>query len=295
MAKKKKDELNTTGETGSFVEGASGSMIPALEDPMGKYDVNTTAEKVYKRDMAIRIVAIILAILLLLIGLGFGCVSILNYGGRFTVSLKGNLYGIQIADNPKFEHPTLQLRGSAIEGMDNITKDWIMNKNGELNVKGRKSPVFQKFEDIDKVYGDHNCMPYYLAYTYAVRNAGVAAKGEDATVDFTATLQIVSAYKGAEKAMRVCVFVDGKPTIYAAPKKGTEKGLESFAADKVFVSDDIIMQQTFTNFKVGDAKRFTVVVWLEGEDPECVNDIMGGDVKLKMDLEVISESSAAGT
>ena len=72
-------------------------------------------------------------------------------------------------------------------------------------------------------------------------------------------------------------------------------GHVNLVGGKVFVSDDIIMQQTFTNFKVGDAKRFTVVVWLEGEDPECVNDIMGGDVKLKMDLEVISESSAAGT
>ena len=293
MAKKKKGELNTTGETGSFVEGASGSMVPALDDPMGKYDVNTSAEKVYKRNKAIRITAIILALLLLLIGIGFGCVSVLNYGGRFTVSMKGNLYGIQLADNEEFKDPTLQLRGSAIEGMDNITKEWILNKNGELNVKGNKDPVYQKFEDIDKVYGDHNGTNY-LAYTFAVRNGGVSAKGEDATVDFTASLKIVSAYKGAEKAIRACVFVDGVPTVYAAPKKGTENGLESFEADKVFVSDDIIMEQTFRGFKVGDVKRFTVVVWLEGEDPECVNDIMGGDVKLKMDLEVISESSADG-
>ncbi len=294
MAKKNKAELNQE-QTGSFNEGASGSMVPALDDPMGKYDVNTSAEKVYKRNMLIRIVAIILALLLLLVGIGFGCVSILNYGGRFTVSLKGNLYGIQIADNEKFDNPTLQLRGSAIEGMDNITKQWILNQNGELNVKGNEAPVFEKFEDIDKVYGDHNCMPYYLAYTYVVRNGGQAAKGKDATVDFNATLRIVSAYKGAEKAMRACVFVDGVPTVYAAPKKGTENGLEAFAADKVFLSDDTIMQQTFNDFKVGDVKRFTVVVWLEGEDPECVNDIMGGDVKLKMDLEVISEASADGT
>ena len=299
MAKKNKAEQNPAQESGSFVEGASGSMVPALEDPMGKYDVNTSAEKVYKRNTAIRITAIILALLLLLVGIGFGCVSVLNYGGRFTVSVKGNLYGIQIADNPKFNNPTLQLRGSAIEAMDNITKEWILNKGGELNFTDRngekhEDPVYETFEDIDKVYGDHNGTNY-LAYTFAVRNGGVAAKGEDATVDFTASLEIVSAYKGADQAIRAAVFVNGKPTIYAAPKKGTSNELEDFAADKVFFSDDIIMKESFKQFKVGDAMRFTVVVWLEGEDPECINEIMGGDVKLKMNLEVTSESSADGT
>jgi len=288
LGKKKKNELNTAEESQSFVAGASGSFIPALDDPMGKYDVNTTAEQIYRRNKMIRIVAIVVGCLTALLALGYFVSSVINAGGRFTVNLKGNLYGIQLADNEDFDNPTLQLHGSPIEEMDNITKKWILNLEGEL---GDDQPVYKTFEDIDKVYGDHNGRNY-LAYTFSVRNAGVEAAGKDATVDYSTSLEIVSSYKGAEKAIRAAVFVDGKPTIYAAPKKGTENGLESFAADKNFLSEDIIMQQTFKDFKVGDTMRFTVVVWLEGEDPECINDIMGGDVKLKMNLEVLSESSA---
>ncbi len=289
MGKKKKEELNAAEEsTQSFVEGASGSFIPALDDPMGKYDVNTTAEQIYRRNKAIRILAIIVGILILLLALGYLIACVINLGGRFTVNLKGNLYGIQLADNEKFNNPTLQLHGSPVEDMDNITKQWILNLDGELG----NDPVYKTFEDIDKVYGDHNGTNY-LAYTFAVRNGGTEVRGgEDATVDYSASLEIVSSYKGADKAIRAAVFVNGKPTVYAAPRKGTENGKEAFAADKTFLSEDIIMQQTFKNFKVGDVTRFTVVVWLEGEDPECVNDIMGGDVKLKMNLEVLSESQA---
>ena len=54
----------------------------------------------------------------------------------------------------------------------------------------------------------------------------------------------------------------------------------------------MVMQYTRKNFKVDESDRYTVVVWLEGEDPECVNDIMGGEVKLKMTLEVLDKEKA---
>lgn len=291
MGKKKKAaQAEEPIQQGGFVPGASGSYIPALDDPTGKYDVNTSAEKVYKRNWLIRIVAIILAALLLLMGIGYACTAVINSAGRFTVSLNGNLYGIQLADNEKFDKPTLQLYGSPIEGMDNITKQWILNKDGQLG----DDPVYEDFAEIDKVYGDHNGTNY-LAYTFAVRNAGEAAKGEDATVDYRAQLEILTAYKGAEHAIRAMVFINGKPTTYAMPQKGTEDKLESFAAEKNFISDSVIMEYNRTGFEVDDSDRYTVVVWLEGEDPECVNEIMGGEVKLKMTLEVIGGSKKASS
>lgn len=286
LARKKKNaEPEVQQPQGSFVQGASGPFIPALsENGMDKYDVNTSAEKVYKRNWLIRIIAIIVGILLILLALGYACTSVINTAGRFTVSMTGNLYGIQLADNEEFNEPTLQLYGSAIEGMDNITKHWLLNQNGELG----DDPVYESYEDIDKVYGDHNGTNY-LAYTFAVRNGGEAVDGEDATVDYMASLEILTAYKGAEEAIRAMVFINGEPTVYAKPQLGTEDVKETFAADENFFSDTIIMQHVRNGFEVGDADRYTVVVWLEGEDPECVNDIMGGEVKLKMNLEVLEE------
>ena len=287
MAKKKKETAAAEQPVNNgFVPGASGPYIPALSpDGMDKYDVNTSAEKVYKRNWLIRILAIIVGILLILLAIGYACTSVINSAGRFTVSMAGNLYGIQLADNEKFENPTLQLYGSAIENMDNITKHWLLNKNGELG----DDPVYESYEEIDKVYGDHNGTNY-LAYTFAVRNGGEQIPGgEDATVDYLASLEVVTAYKGADEAIRVMVFINGEPTVYAKPQVGTENKKETFEADKNFVSDTVVMEHIRRDFKVDESDRYTVVVWLEGEDPECVNDIMGGEVKLKMNLEVLDK------
>ena len=149
-------------------------------------------------------------------------------------------------------------------------------------------PVYEDFNDIDKIWGQHNGKNY-IAYTFGVKNASA---GEDDVVSYRVTLDTNYAYKGADEAVRVAVFKNGVPTIYAKPKKGTPDGLEDFEADKNFVSDDIVMDEIRSDFKVGEMDRYTVVIWLEGEDPECVNDIMGGEAKFSMNFTVIGGKSS---
>ena len=38
------------------------------------------------------------------------------------------------------------------------------------------------------------------------------------------------------------------------------------------------------NFKPGDIDKMTVVIWLEGDDPECVDNILGGEIKISMNI-----------
>ena len=33
-----------------------------------------------------------------------------------------------------------------------------------------------------------------------------------------------------------------------------------------------------------DVDKYTIVVYLEGEDPECVDAIIGGEIKLNMEI-----------
>ena len=35
--------------------------------------------------------------------------------------------------------------------------------------------------------------------------------------------------------------------------------------------------------------KYTVVIWLEGEDPECVDSIKGGEIEYKMIFETIDD------
>ena len=286
MGKKKKDTApEATPQNGTVAsQGDKGPYIPALsmEDQSKKYDVNTTAEKVRKRDWLIRIIALILLILLLIIGIGYCSVTILNKAGRFTVSLVPNEYGIQLSENEDFSDPTLNLSAAPVENMNNITKEWILNQNQELG----DDPTYKSFAALDKVWGEHNGTNY-LAYTFGVRNASADAKD---VVTYKASLNLEYEYKGADEAVRVMVFRNGKPTIYAKPRTSDGKK-ESFEADKSFLEDDIVFEDVRSDFKVGEVDRYTVVIWLEGEDPECVNAIMGGEAKFSMHFDVIGGTS----
>ena len=51
------------------------------------------------------------------------------------------------------------------------------------------------------------------------------------------------------------------------------------------------MDRKITNFKSGSIDKYTVVIWLEGWDPECVDDIMGGEVKLSMNFHIIDKEA----
>ena len=47
-----------------------------------------------------------------------------------------------------------------------------------------------------------------------------------------------------------------------------------------FLSDKIIESEQREELMPGEIDKYTVVIWLEGEDPECVNDILGGTLEL---------------
>ena len=292
LAKKKKDAAPEAQNGTVASQGDKGPYIPALsmEDQSKKYDVNTTAEKVRKRDWLIRIIALILLILLLIIGIGYCSISILNKAGRFTVSLMPNEYGIQLSETEDFQSPTLNLSAAPVTDMNNITRTWILNKNGELG----DDPTYNSFTELANQWGEHNGKNY-LAYTFGVRNAGAEP---DDIVSYRATLIQNYEYKGADEAVRIMVIrktdKGEESVIYAKPRTSDGK-LEKFAADKSFSDPDagVVFEDIRSDFMVGEIDRYTVVIWLEREDPECVNASMGGEAKFSMQFEVIGGGKAA--
>ena len=73
----------------------------------------------------------------------------------------------------------------------------------------------------------------------------------------------------------------GEKTIYAKPRTGSgtaEPGTE------VFNSDVEPVLECRTAFKPGEIDKFTIVIFLEGDDPDCVDSIIGGEMKMHMDI-----------
>lgn len=56
-----------------------------------------------------------------------------------------------------------------------------------------------------------------------------------------------------------------------------------------FESDIIVTRGMNIRIEPDQAHKFTVVLWLEGEDPECTNDIIGGHMGLEMDFALVDQ------
>lgn len=177
--------------------------------------------------------------------------------GNFTINLdRLELFrkGVAIDEDPYFSKPTARLTASTVADATNISIEDIP-------------------DDVADIDGGHNG-DNYMAYTYYVRNAGK----ED--VYYNASIVLDACSKGAEEAVRVAVWHNGKRTIYAMPSATgePEKDCENFESSTVvctFFEED---------FKVGNVDKYTIVIWMEGDDPECVDRIVGGSVEFSMHI-----------
>lgn len=189
---------------------------------------------------------------LVVLALAFGVLFALSFMqenmGNFTINLNRlELFrrGVAIADNGDFNNATALLAADAVDNGTNIAADDLP-------------------DNLDDIDGSHNGKNY-VAYTFYIRNAGKTDLG------YSAKLKVVSASKGVDKAARVRVYRNGEPTTYAAAEP--------------FASKDVVTTISHANFRVGDVDKYTVVIWLDGDDPECVDKIIGGAVEFGFDFD----------
>ena len=259
MAKKKKNDVQPNPS--------------AANDNMGKYSVKTSSKKLNKREALIRILSIILVILLLFLFGLFACTTYIS-NGNFTVTTNADAFnaGIAVSETPDFSNPSRILEGSAFENMREGTYPLL--------------PA-----DLNDYDGSHNFLTeegmYYFTYSFYVKNTGTESAG------YSAKLNLDSATQGADEAVRVMVTFNGESTVYAKPVLGSTSVLEQFA-DKNFVSSRQVVTFANENFEAGAMDIITVAIWFEGEDPECVDDILEGEVKFSMDLNLIEKLDGGG-
>ena len=91
-----------------------------------------------------------------------------------------------------------------------------------------------------------------------------------------------------DDAIRVAIYENGEKTVYAKTKSnGT--GPEG-DCDKEFLSSTIIMRNQKEKFAPKDRDKYTIVIWLEGSDPDCVDAIIGGTIKFTMEFKIIEST-----
>lgn len=181
--------------------------------------------------------------------------------GSFTVRLdKYDMLriGVSLSETPDFKLPTSRLNADAIKSLDNITKADLP-------------------ENLDKTDGKHNGRNY-IAYTFYIKNTGKSS------VSYSSSLNISSVSKNVDAAVRIMLYDESVAVTYAKPKDdltGPEPETEPF------YSQTVVAKKYKANFKPGDIHKYTVVIWLEGNDPDCVDSILGGSMNLEMAFSVV--------
>lgn len=221
--------------------------------------VKVTAEKLDKRKKRLKITKIIVFVSFLVLILAFFILSIVYKGGHFTVtldpnfSLKSGIVLYETKDDIRYRN---KLYAKELEFMDNISGDWLPQ-----NIDSEKD-------------GSHNG-DNYIAYSFYVGNTS------DQTINYWYSMKMLDVIKNVDDAVRIAIYENGVKTVYAK-KNDLTKDAEPDTIP--FYSEKYAVLKQRKDLKPMESDRFTVVIYLEGDDPDCVDAIIGGELKLKMEI-----------
>lgn len=222
--------------------------------------------------------------------------------GHFTINLSSELMkvGFTLSETEDFANPMPQLFSDPVEDA--------------LCISFASIP-----EDVDTKEGNHSAD--YFAYSFFLRNES------EIPVGYLYNLSINSESKDISRAVWIMLFHNGQMRVFAeANAEGEIEALPSmefndrgypnpwmidYAEDKSqfellgskgsidyyrvlpikFASEDTIVTGERTLMETNQIDKFTVVVWLEGDDPECTDELIDGHMGLEMNFRLINEES----
>ncbi len=228
-------------------------------------DVLLTAEKLNKRKKTAKVAKIASLVLLGVLTTIFVILTVIFKGGRFVIQLDKDATrdsSLVIYDFKEDRDIKRKLYADEMPYMDNISIKWI--------------PA-----DIDtEKEGSHNGQNY-IAYTFYVENISNVA------VDYWYEVVIDDVIKRVDEGIRIMIYLNGEPTVYA--KKNADTG-EAEPDTKPFYEGNrrseeyIAVLEERKTLAPNSPDRITIVVWIEGDDPDTVNSLIGGDIKMHMNI-----------
>ncbi len=214
--------------------------------------------------------------------------------------------GITISANEDGSDPQTKLYANMVKDVTNITYDWLP---ATLDMEG---------------FGNHNGRNY-MAYTFQLTNNGKETIDYVSTLKAVRAAKSadeacrIMVYRNGEPAVYAKenmglttddnspepyekIFKKVIPENYNAP---SEEEIEKAAEEPqnkepVEVTDEpleitqwddktTVFNNTREGIEPGETDKYTIVMWIEGEDPECIDDIRGGYVKLEWFFNIADE------
>lgn len=213
----------------------------------------------YRRRM--KLMSALLVMLVILASMMFVVSALYSQSGSFTISINKvdmTKYGLSLSESREMTHLTSQLNAKISESITNIAGEIIP-------------------DNIDEIDGVHNGVNY-IAYTFYLQNRGEVAVPCEYAVNMS------NITNGLDEAIRMRLYVNGEPTTYAKTRQdgtGPEPGTTEFYSSTVMAKGRIEM------LAPGEVTKFTVVLWIEGRDPDCLDQLIGGQLKAEMNISIV--------
>ena len=280
--------------------------IKILEAARGAYFDQPKLAKPILAFLSGRVVAVILASLVALLALLFGLSEITKMKGHFSVNITQDLFKTgfsigEVLEDGNVKNPTSYLQGDVVEETPCISISWIDKR-------------------VDEIDGSHNGKGYF-AYSFYIQNTG------EAPASYSYSLNINSQSRAVSNAAWVMLFEDGEMCFYAAKTedgdnqtlparddntkgyreppfisnaKYPDQQFEKIENDTSkldyyrlialpFESDTVVTSRLVEGVQPGEVHKYTVVLWLEGDDPDCTDELIGGHMGLEFNFETIEE------
>ena len=221
--------------------------------------------------------------------------------GHFTVNMGQDMFrqGFSLSETKDFENPTSQLYSEPA-----------------VNVPCVSISSLPEDVDMDLFEGAHNGEDYF-AYSFWIRN-----EGEEAA-DYSYELRINSESRDVSSACWVMVFLDGKMTFFAEKREdGSPEAIPSLGDDSrgfweapmyrfarfpdqqyevvkrtethdyyriipiPFETQSIVTSGLREQMEPMETHKYTIVFWLEGDDPDCTDELIGGHLGMELQFEL---------
>lgn len=221
--------------------------------------IKLNSEKIRERENKIKVIKRGLLLMILFLIIIYFLLTIAFEAGYFTVSLDpafSQASGLVMYENLETKQKKQILKATKVEFMDNISVKWLPENLHEA------------------IGGSHNG-ENYLAYTFYLENQG------SETINYWYEIIVDDVIKNVDKAIRIMIYRNDERTIYARANETT--GEPEIGTEK-FYSDFGPVLECRENFEPGKIDKFTIVIYLEGDDPECVDTLIGGEMKMHMDI-----------
>ena len=220
-----------------------------------------TAKEVKNYRVRMKMLSILLVLLVTVTAVVYVAAALYEQSGSFTVRVNKyemQKYGLTLSESREMVRPTSHLNAKIAEKLTNISGDTI-----DANV--------------DMIDGQHNGRDY-IAYTFYVQNAG------ETEVSYDYSVNLAGVTNALDEAIRLRLYIDGESVTYAKTKSdgtGAEPGTVEFH------SATVVTQGRIEGFEPQEKTKFTVVIWIEGNDPDCIDWLIGGKMKFDMNVAVV--------